>query len=564
MPAKSKQQQKFMGMVHALNKGDIKPSDVSKSVKDVAKNIKKSDAEDFASTKHSGLPRKVKEQILNAFKEYANKMSGNKLGGGGSHDYAPQKGLRDDDGYEDESVNEGMFSTIDQIKQDSKDVRDFVKNVFKDRDFVKMKNDKEFIKYLKSIYESKGVPQNYMQGRTSDYHTALRGKNRDYSGGTNFKKNNHGHPDIEKDDEDQETNQLSVQQSKLKEEMGKLSSSERIELYKLYSKAMKAMPGSPNQKKLKVIINKLRKKADLKPLPINEATRGQIHKAAKKGSFPVSLVVVKNGKVIDQELVKTPEAVPAAFNVIQSKHKGATVHIEDKTGKRLFSESESVNEGISVFDERHFGKKGIIIMIDDNGKKVSAIFKDKKNADKFNRNKPSDIKKLLDLAKKTKFPKTIDEYGQRLDLSFIDDKEARLKGTPDPKDAIDRNIDEGTMIRLAGQIAQELLPKDTWSRYSNDGRKNKEFVKTIVKDLAQTLNQFYKSHNISVRIKENNIELNEIGLFPIQNYIKGIIPSDFINTTTRDRKERLKSTLKDLKNTLNHFWKQHKIPYRVK
>ena len=92
MPAKSKQQQKFMGMVHALNKGDIKPSDVSKSVRDVAKNIKKSDAEDFASTKHSGLPKKVKEQILNALKEYANKMSGNKLGGGGSHDYAPQKG----------------------------------------------------------------------------------------------------------------------------------------------------------------------------------------------------------------------------------------------------------------------------------------------------------------------------------------------------------------------------------------------------------------------------------------------------------------------------------------
>jgi len=69
----------------------------------------------------------------------------------------------------------------------------------------------------------------------------------------------------------------------------------------------------------------------------------------------------------------------------------------------------SVNEGISVSDERHFGKKGIIIMIDDNGKKVSAIFKDKKNADKFNRNKSSDIQKLLQLAKKTKYPKAIDE-----------------------------------------------------------------------------------------------------------------------------------------------------------
>ena len=72
-------------------------------------------------------------------------------------------------------------------------------------------------------------------------------------------------------------------------------------------------------------------------------------------------------------------------------------------------EEETIEEKISVFDERHFGKKGIIIMIDDYGKKVSAIFKDKKNADKFNRNNPSDIKKLLQLAKAKKFPQTIDE-----------------------------------------------------------------------------------------------------------------------------------------------------------
>ena len=78
-------------------------------------------------------------------------------------------------------------------------------------------------------------------------------------------------------------------------------------------------------------------------------------------------------------------------------------------GGYVYGFNESVNEGISVFDERHFGKKGIIIMIDDNGKKVSAIFKDKKNADKFNRNNPSDIKKLLKLAKSKKFPQTIDE-----------------------------------------------------------------------------------------------------------------------------------------------------------
>jgi hypothetical protein len=46
-----------------------------------------------------------------------------------------------------------MMSLIDAIRQDSKDVRDFVSNVFKDSEFKKMKNDKDFIKYLKSIYE---------------------------------------------------------------------------------------------------------------------------------------------------------------------------------------------------------------------------------------------------------------------------------------------------------------------------------------------------------------------------------------------------------------------------
>ena len=56
-------------------------------------------------------------------------------------------------GYIEESVNEGMFKTIDQIRQDSKDARDFIKNVFSDPDFKDMKNDREFLKYLKSIYE---------------------------------------------------------------------------------------------------------------------------------------------------------------------------------------------------------------------------------------------------------------------------------------------------------------------------------------------------------------------------------------------------------------------------
>ena len=56
--SKSKAQQKFMGMVYATKKGE-KPA--SKDVAKVAKGMSKSDAKDFASTKHKGKPEHVKK-----------------------------------------------------------------------------------------------------------------------------------------------------------------------------------------------------------------------------------------------------------------------------------------------------------------------------------------------------------------------------------------------------------------------------------------------------------------------------------------------------------------------
>ena len=62
MPAKSKAQQKFMGIVHAIQKGDQPASKFSKSVQKAVKSMKKGDAEDYASTKHKGKPEKVKKE----------------------------------------------------------------------------------------------------------------------------------------------------------------------------------------------------------------------------------------------------------------------------------------------------------------------------------------------------------------------------------------------------------------------------------------------------------------------------------------------------------------------
>jgi len=56
--AVSQQQQKFMGMAHAMQKGE-KIKGASPELKKVAKTMKKSDVKDFAATKHEGLPKKV-------------------------------------------------------------------------------------------------------------------------------------------------------------------------------------------------------------------------------------------------------------------------------------------------------------------------------------------------------------------------------------------------------------------------------------------------------------------------------------------------------------------------
>src|ERR1035437_7887782 len=59
--AKSKEQQRLFGMAHAVQKGELSPSKVGGAVKKIAKDVSPKDVEDFASTKHKGLPEKVKK-----------------------------------------------------------------------------------------------------------------------------------------------------------------------------------------------------------------------------------------------------------------------------------------------------------------------------------------------------------------------------------------------------------------------------------------------------------------------------------------------------------------------
>jgi hypothetical protein len=68
MPAVSKAQQRFMGMVHAAQKGDME--NPSPEVQKAADSMSDKDAKDYASTSHKGLPDKKENMITrNRLKE---------------------------------------------------------------------------------------------------------------------------------------------------------------------------------------------------------------------------------------------------------------------------------------------------------------------------------------------------------------------------------------------------------------------------------------------------------------------------------------------------------------
>ena len=197
MPAKSKNQQQFMGMVHGVQKGEIDPKDVSQDVRDAAKNMKKKDAKDFASTKHKGLPDKVKkenmdeifEQVFNEtesdlveFNKERNErikkevirrlkqeaLPTNWMDGRSVTNQHTAKGTSPRDYDNDETnfkvkysgqpdlesdLDESAMGTIDLLAQEAPNFKKFLKDVFKE--FKDMDKSKEAIAWLKSIYDER-------------------------------------------------------------------------------------------------------------------------------------------------------------------------------------------------------------------------------------------------------------------------------------------------------------------------------------------------------------------------------------------------------------------------
>ena len=309
-------------------------------------------------------------------------------------------------------IREGAMSDIDIMAGESKSFKDFVKEFYKEfKDFPK---NREAMKWLEDTYKSvnestdsddlervaDGLPQTVEETINEmsindpimiKLRAAQMKRNKDAA--TKVEKEKKINPDYTALKNAPKIKELKKKRAQIMRDMeqeaepegGKIADRYGKELNKIDNDIIKLggnpMKESVNEDKIDVLRKSVQKinrkyKVNVSSHPI---TKGEIEIILGSGNHPDS-----DYHAIEKLVSKLGIKNHSIFN-------------------------ESVNEGISVFDERSFGKTGIIVMIDDNGKKVSAIFKDKKNADKFNRNNPSDIKKLLDLAKKTKYPTAIDE-----------------------------------------------------------------------------------------------------------------------------------------------------------
>ena len=94
MPAVSKAQQRFFGMVRAAQKGEMK--NPSSEILDVADDISVKDAKKMAKTKHKGLPEKVKEELVSE-----------RLGGKGYKPYTSLTGKKVSGDWEDSDRGAG-------------------------------------------------------------------------------------------------------------------------------------------------------------------------------------------------------------------------------------------------------------------------------------------------------------------------------------------------------------------------------------------------------------------------------------------------------------------------
>jgi hypothetical protein len=146
--AVSQAQRKFMGMAHAMQKGE-KIKGASPALKKVAKTMKPSDTHDFAATKEKGLPKKVKKtdegndgNLANNAKPYDKVTQGDVVAGRLGKDEMGGKAKKPKEKKVDETTVAGSVATAAPSGKSSKGMQ-FGKGVYEsyNQQFTKALNE---------------------------------------------------------------------------------------------------------------------------------------------------------------------------------------------------------------------------------------------------------------------------------------------------------------------------------------------------------------------------------------------------------------------------------------
>ena len=587
MPSVSKQQQKFMGIVRAIQKGDAPASKFSKAARDAAKDMSKSDVKKFAKTKHKGLPKKVKQELLDRLKkEYAFYHTGvtsrkrkhdddNNLGRKKKHSGQPD-------------LEEGLISPKrgHQYFQLTKNTP--VKYVAGHSGLglntpgVLLKNIPGFIDGKKGAY-------------LIDYHGAL------------------FYVDLRK---------------KVAVSLGyDLSKQPKLRYKSNFIEVPKAPEFSDWKRYLKkesVKENKIDKAELILPrgkkvyLQAEEKDyqRGLIVELTTEGGYKLNYWYGEDAKIYPAEIL---------VDGVMIKKDGREVHIKFHPELK---KGEPLGEKLDLGMLRPHQKSMLATLFNQFGKRRGYTAQ--------NIGKKASEQEIKDILKRSKpfIKKTSSQYKQEfrdllhalkgfregvnedMDVGHQDDEPNMLKSTVlkikesaelllqklDKYDDIDGEVDFPNWWQSKIILSKDYIQKaadyldgkektsETMDRnfrtYDNDegddegpvdegmfstidqirrdSKNVRDFVKNVFKD-----RDFMKMKNDKEFIKYlksiyEGKSINEVGVFPISNYLKGMIPSNKLTIMNDKDRERVKTLVKDLVFTLNDFWKSHKIPFRVR
>ena len=256
MPSVSKAQQRFMGLVHAYKKGEVPASQVSQAVKDAAKSMKKKSTKKFASTKHDDLPNKVRSENMNedGHTDVASAKRKLKLIMKDAMDTLNAlRSLSNED-----SLPSWWTDKITLAKDYVGKSRDYIMNPAESVNETPQKVAKLLIKYGNNTKDVKDMIKKHYKTAKKDRSKSTPSELANY---ISF---------------------LSANES-VNEAERKMSSLEMQQII-LLAKAMREMPGSPAQKKIKKQINVIRKKLGQAPVKesVNEVSGVDVAKRVLK------------------------------------------------------------------------------------------------------------------------------------------------------------------------------------------------------------------------------------------------------------------------------------------